>query len=1197
MPPLAQRPPVPYAHQIALIPNTTIEFPTQRLWAASIFTLLQSIKIIDIFRVYTAAYLDQYNGILIKWFFIDAAFLWALYMVKIPWLQFSFLKTVLLIFTMFWVDFIAFAMPIFGISSVLFKGILGTSLEKRIVASKGQLSNVNNIVHNSSHILGTHTLHILPYGTAKLNPDDALFCLSSNEIGKKEIYIPIILNNTTPRSISISRLDFDTGLTTVREHTGKDIQRVTEVFQAKDGIEYYYIRIQKPGAYKINQIVSKQGVGIRLDNKVAFVYTCPHAHISPVRAKDYCAGDNEVIQFQVIGVPPLDVYYTKTIDDQKVYDLELNRIQPENFESPLLRRINDAKSTERPILAKPDSDFSWAAAKQLDVNLDLTFDKVSKQEYRLSKVRDGAGNVIDLSGLAARSLEVHRRPTVNFGCSQKEPANLLIGEKSVQLPLLLEGSGPFSVEYKSSGDANHVYSAKLKPNERSIAAHSPGEYSLVSVSDKFCQGEVKFPSSCLVTQPQLPAVKLQSTPIPSECAGDNEIGMKFVAEFTGKPPYALSYTVTRHNGKNKHVVDHKQEITDRSRHIFSYMPSNSGEYTYEFTTLDDRHYKKRPPQIAPIKQIVHPQPDARFRSTHRSVRTCLNEALSVHVDLRGTPPFRLKWTVGGQKYGDYVESESYVIKLPPFDVAGQHIVSLVNITDDNGCTKELEARDYTIDVRRDRPTASFLTENQAVRTVLVTEGASARLPIGLTGEGPWTVSYYNVELGERSLVTRRFDNANAEIEVKHVGHYALLSVDDAICKGDVLEPQYLVKWLEKPTLSIPEDQALDLSRNLYERGAVCQHASDSLDIEFNGSGPFYCLYKEYRSSIGGIRSHYLGSEEITAGSKRVHLPLKTREPGKYRYVFEKIADQRYTEPFHIDKLEVHQIVHAIPTIKFAKSRKDRTLCVGEKLNSTDMDPIYLEFTGVAPFKAEIHLRLESEKYGSVYSIESKTTRYKLDLDNELKVAGTYIISLKSVDDANGCGSEITDSETIYIKALEIATITSIDTCDNVCVGDNIDFSLFGVGPFTVQYQFNGRNEIAKTRTPKLSLLADKPGNITVVSVGDQRNKCKSYPKHLTKQIHEIPSSYVSGGQNVIVNVEEGEMVDVTIDLIGTAPFDFEWRRYKLERDSRNNKYYKGVVLESHNVYGVKENKYLIHTSTEGIIELASIKDRYCQYPI
>lgn len=63
------------------------------------------------------------------------------------------------------------------------------------------------------------------------------------------------------------------------------------------------------------------------------------------------------------------------------------------------------------------------------------------------------------------------------------------------------------------------------------------------------------------------------------------------------------------------------------------------------------------------------------------------------------------------------------------------------------------------------------------------------------------------------------------------------------------------------------------------------------------------------------------------------------------------------------------------------------------------------------------------------------------------------------------------------------------------------------------------------------------------------------------------------------------MVDVTIDLIGTPPFDFEWRRYKLIWDERTSQHHKGAILESHNVYNQKEHQYVIRTSTEGIIEV------------
>lgn len=53
------------------------------------------------------------------------------------------------------------------------------------------------------------------------------------------------------------------------------------------------------------------------------------------------------------------------------------------------------------------------------------------------------------------------------------------------------------------------------------------------------------------------------------------------------------------------------------------------------------------------------------------------------------------------------------------------------------------------------------------------------------------------------------------------------------------------------------------------------------------------------------------------------------------------------------------------------------------------------------------------------------------------------------------------------------------------------------------------------------MIADKPGNLTIVSVGDQRNKCRSFPKGMTKVIHPVPSSLVSGGREVIESIQEG----------------------------------------------------------------------------
>jgi hypothetical protein len=99
------------ASQRALIPSTTIEFPIQRRWAASIFVLIQALKCVDLFALYTAEYPELYDGIVSKWLLIDALYFFALYFARIPWLQFSFFKTCLLIVLLTLLNLFLFAYP------------------------------------------------------------------------------------------------------------------------------------------------------------------------------------------------------------------------------------------------------------------------------------------------------------------------------------------------------------------------------------------------------------------------------------------------------------------------------------------------------------------------------------------------------------------------------------------------------------------------------------------------------------------------------------------------------------------------------------------------------------------------------------------------------------------------------------------------------------------------------------------------------------------------------------------------------------------------------------------------------------------------------------------------------------------------------------------------------------------------------
>lgn len=356
-------------------------------------------------------------------------------------------------------------------------------------------------------------------------------------MGQKDIYIPIVLNNTIPRKVTISRYDFDTQQRIVSDYSGRDIQRATEIGQGRQGIEYYYVRVRMPGAYKLENIVSKDGLDVRLYSRQAYVFVCPTARFVPGGLRDYCSGEKETLDLEILGVPPLRAEYTRRVNNERK-SLRLDRIQPDNFDSPLARISDGLADTEHEFFTPAFHDnYNWAATQHLSIKLNLTFERDGEYEYQLNRIVDGAGNVVEYPDSAKFQFYVHEHPTAQMDCSATDPVKLLIGHDTTDLPLKLRGTGPWTLEYQFSSEAEDVkdrHLINIDSASSALRVSASGEYKLLRVSDKYCKGDILFPSTCQVIQPPLPAVNVQATPIPSECAGDSEIGMKFAVEFQGK---------------------------------------------------------------------------------------------------------------------------------------------------------------------------------------------------------------------------------------------------------------------------------------------------------------------------------------------------------------------------------------------------------------------------------------------------------------------------------------------------------------------------------------------------------------------------------------------------------------------------------------------------------------------------------------
>ncbi|EPQ31459.1 uncharacterized protein PFL1_00794 [Pseudozyma flocculosa PF-1] len=87
-------------------------------------------------------------------------------------------------------------------------GPLGAdAFARQLSISEGRV-RIRDLVQPKSHILGQHTVHILPYSTAKLSPSSACYCVGP---GTPSVTIPVLFNNTEPDLLQYSVTDFVTG--------------------------------------------------------------------------------------------------------------------------------------------------------------------------------------------------------------------------------------------------------------------------------------------------------------------------------------------------------------------------------------------------------------------------------------------------------------------------------------------------------------------------------------------------------------------------------------------------------------------------------------------------------------------------------------------------------------------------------------------------------------------------------------------------------------------------------------------------------------------------------------------------------------------------------------------------------------------------------------------------------------------------
>ena len=366
------------------------------------------------------------------------------------------------------------------------------------------------------HILGRHTVHILPHASAWLNPSSQSLCLPVNDPAAA-VLIPLSFNNTRPQSLRYSITAFGTGDKSYYNVSESDLTIPTppkaQRKQDEENEEFdddwslpsgsrkrlaiedvkaltatHALRVTRPGVVRLQRVLSPPP----LSGEVPFsrtehvlVASCPYARmISAETLTHRCAGEQDSVEISVDGVPPLRLEYSVSTESPKTTTTTKTI---EGIAPPVVRDAGESV--------------------QLNIPLNVTLTLAGTQSIRLVSVVDSLGNRFDAPTTddQQKRIAVHVPATVNFfGCSPDKPQRLLKGSKGelvIRLSNTVGGDGSWKIGLREPGsEAVRMVEVKDRSEARGrtdvrIPISGEGEYTLVSLDGQYCQGSVLAPLS------------------------------------------------------------------------------------------------------------------------------------------------------------------------------------------------------------------------------------------------------------------------------------------------------------------------------------------------------------------------------------------------------------------------------------------------------------------------------------------------------------------------------------------------------------------------------------------------------------------------------------------------------------------------------------------------------------------------------
>lgn len=502
----------------------------------------------------------------------------------------------------------------------------------------------------------------------------------------------------------------------------------------------------------------------------------------------------------------------------------------------------------------------------------------------LTSVQDKSGCLVKLSGSDAKLTVRREVPSIAFTPLDEINEVRIKDGEIARLPVRLIGEGSFVVEYDyydQQGVLMQSFKKTLMNNHKAeLDVDKAGTYVLKSGKDSYCEGKVDPSANVFkVSYFDKPYLRINQH---SKVSAIDEFTFKknnicqhhkdsIDLTLYGSPPFIVEYTSVDPNGHRS-----TESLSTSSKYAsILFKNDKSGQYKYFVNGIYDSIYSKEDlnkiqysPKQVKIEQFVDSSPNGIFKHKRKSYRTCsLNlhdESLleSIILNLEGNSPYSITFEIfhESSSKSDFVtlnkvESKGDLKALYKGLKLGNHIITIVKITDSNGCIQENFPEDNYISISiTDFPKITQLESN-----VNYCEGD--HVGYQLIGTPPFSIVY---EFNGMKLKT-----------VEHSSQFVRLASDAGVISIDSLKDSSsnCVVDFNKPE-NAEEGKKLAITVHPIPSVEVSQgdslvqdiHEGDQAEVifSFEGTPPFQLTYIRIEDVEvkGKTRSHIVETHTV-----------------------------------------------------------------------------------------------------------------------------------------------------------------------------------------------------------------------------------------------------------------------------------------------------------------------------------------------